>query len=657
MGGLLAAEVALMPPKDPNSGGQLRHRIVGTINFDTPFLGMHPGIVSSGIASLFRSTPPPPTQQTAHAGSSTDNISMMTPGTPSTMNGGSDYVSQAPSLSSASSIVGNDPNFNTPFPNDVHIVERKGFDKFMHFAKKHADDFTSASKQYFVSHIEFGGCMADFPGLKKRYKRIRELEDVDNMTEEAIEAEKRRVRFVNYYTASTGIPKSPKLKNISVKGSDGKMRPLEQNISELNLSGTKSGESERRSSGTPTPRISLEEHREGEVIPKPIDEPPEETETHLPDVKNRIENLGASSGVRRQSEDVSDTEMAPMRMVDAAPLMSDDDYPSGSEYHSAREDDDRRMSSEFTQPSLKPGPINFPMPTGLPPPPLLAKPELSPIAEKLPATPSAESQDAPKIITTAPTEPALPILPPEPIEPESFIPEDFPDKDSRKAAEKEHKRSVKTYQQALKDREKAIKEREKAIAKREKKAADEAEKLRKAEEKAKAKEEKERQKLHKSKPKTHDEMEKERLAAEKERMEAEGRRLRGEPEPESMSNTLTTSQNDGARSPSPTPSSNASSDPPHSSLIPPPPLIEPKKKKEHHFCLLPADLSRQRPKKVDPCWVRVYMEGVDEVGAHCGLFFQGPQYESLVGDVGDRIKGWIESEATRRVVEEFRWLD
>ncbi len=35
------------------------------------------------------------------------------------------------------------------------------------------------------------------------------------------------------------------------------------------------------------------------------------------------------------------------------------------------------------------------------------------------------------------------------------------------------------------------------------------------------------------------------------------------------------------------------------------------------------------------------MEGVDEVGAHCGLFFPGEHYERLVGDVGSRIVGWV----------------
>src|SRR2546421_1995595 len=54
MGGILAAEVALLPPHSRESREPFRHRILGTIGFDTPFLGMHPGVVISGIGSLFR---------------------------------------------------------------------------------------------------------------------------------------------------------------------------------------------------------------------------------------------------------------------------------------------------------------------------------------------------------------------------------------------------------------------------------------------------------------------------------------------------------------------------------------------------------------------------------------------------------------------------
>ena len=47
MGGLLVAEAAT----DKNSPQS--KRIIGVLAFDTPFLGMHPHVIISGIASLF----------------------------------------------------------------------------------------------------------------------------------------------------------------------------------------------------------------------------------------------------------------------------------------------------------------------------------------------------------------------------------------------------------------------------------------------------------------------------------------------------------------------------------------------------------------------------------------------------------------------------
>ena len=47
MGGLLAADAATTP-NSPES-----RRIIGIIAFDVPYLGMHPHVVISGIASLF----------------------------------------------------------------------------------------------------------------------------------------------------------------------------------------------------------------------------------------------------------------------------------------------------------------------------------------------------------------------------------------------------------------------------------------------------------------------------------------------------------------------------------------------------------------------------------------------------------------------------
>ncbi|KAF6837023.1 hypothetical protein CMUS01_05174, partial [Colletotrichum musicola] len=74
-----------------------------------------------------------------------------------------------------------------------------------------------------------------------------------------------------------------------------------------------------------------------------------------------------------------------------------------------------------------------------------------------------------------------------------------------------------------------------------------------------------------------------------------------------------------------------------------------KPKKERKFCTLPRKVNNRR----DETWVSVFMEGVDEVGAHCGLFVPGPHYDRLIGDVGERIVGWVQDDLTARAILEI----
>jgi len=490
----------------------------------------------------------------------------MTPGSLRTESSATDYASLTSSISNASSahaITANDPYYNPPFPNDVHLEDRTGWNKLLHFVNKHSDGLTSATTQYFMSHIEFGGCLADFPGLKSRYRRVRGLEDVDDTTEEALSSGTRRIRFINYYTASTGLPKKPKPQPVQKQDKDGMASPLEEVMNDLSLKGS---ENAKTGSQAPTPRISLEEHNETGAIPKPVDEPANGSAVELKDVQDQIQNLGEASGVQK----TDDYEAQPMQHIDSMPIQSEDDdyYDDDADFHDAHEHA-----------------------------PLQDSPEATAVMPAEPPKPSAE--------------PALPPIPPAPEEPQTIDLTLYTDKDERKIAEKDHKRLLKTYQQALKNRESALKDRRKLLEKREKKAAQEREKALKSEEKQRLKEEKEVEALLK---------------------EEKGVEVRAATANSPLPGTA--GEGEGGMTPQ---------------------EIRTKPKKDRRFCLLPGDLDRGAAG--DKCWVRVYMEGVDEVGAHCGLFFPGPQYESLVGDAGDRIAEWVRGDATRRMIQGFRLVN
>ncbi|KIW52064.1 hypothetical protein PV05_07735 [Exophiala xenobiotica] len=245
LGGILAAEVVLLPSDAPSSNGVFRHRILGLLAFDVPYLGMHPGVVGTGIASIFR--PPPELAEAS--------------------------LDPSPFSDTADP----DPTYNPSYENDVRLATRKGkLQRAWYFWNKHAGEVSKAAGKYVSSHLEFGGCLADYVGLRKRYRSIRALEDVNELAKPRAPNGQlmKRVRFVNYYTSATGPvkqrPPPPKT------GQD-LLKPPGEDLQLINsTTTTKSTGSDTPQSQTAlpnsSPRISLEEHRDGEVITKDVGE-------------------------------------------------------------------------------------------------------------------------------------------------------------------------------------------------------------------------------------------------------------------------------------------------------------------------------------------------------------------------------------------------
>lgn len=151
MGGLLAAEVVLTKNTD-----KLKHRILGTINLDVPFLGMHHGIVKAGLASR----------------------------------GGPEGV--LPIDADSMPIASPEPSF---------------WSKALCFVDKHSDSVVRSTQTMLTSHFEHGLAISDFENLRKRYVQLRLLEEQDESVRAGVQDVAKpvpRVRFVNYYTASTG---------------------------------------------------------------------------------------------------------------------------------------------------------------------------------------------------------------------------------------------------------------------------------------------------------------------------------------------------------------------------------------------------------------------------------------------------------------------
>ncbi|PTB68010.1 hypothetical protein BBK36DRAFT_1194615 [Trichoderma citrinoviride] len=544
MGGLLAAEMVLIPNRMTPNQYPFKHRILGTLSLDSPFLGLHPGIVSSGIASLFQPAPASPSQSAT---------SSFGPDAPS---------ADLQPVSSAASIDSSlreprDPNYDPPFFNDAPFREQPFLTRMLNFSTKHwSEGIFTALGSHIASHLEFGGCLADYRGLMSRYNQIRALEDVDDLqalSGGSSDDSHPRVRFLNYYTRAPGRPKPP----ASTKGS-------------------RDDQTDSISTDLPKPGTLAQETDVDGPVSAPV--PTEEISIRDADSGSELEVLNSSLDLNRLS----------MQEIEPIPMEEDE---QGVVEHSL--DTTTGTNSDRPSPSTE-----------------VAVDERTDLSEETPAPPD-------------PDLPPIPDLPPPPQQPDLS---QYTDKDARKQAEKEFSRLQKAHENAVKDRTKALREREKLLGKRQKKAQKDAEKLEKDTKKQKQKSE---QKSEQEKRRLEKEAEK-AIKAEKKRQDKEDAAL--------------AKQNTESKSKSIATTTAAVATPEEAELETPG-----KPKKLRKFCNTPA----KRDGVADPTWVSVYMDGMDEVTAHCALFLPGPHYDGLVGDVASRIVGWVQNDLSVRAMLEM----
>ncbi|KAG8534148.1 uncharacterized protein KY384_000992 [Bacidia gigantensis] len=530
MGGLLDAEVIMLPWYTAGNEQVYKHRILGTVNFDTPFLGMHPGIVGSGISSLFRRSPSPSPSSSPAAQlqnnhrsprSSLETIeSALPPPLPPRMGQApvtlipTESESRVPlsTTSSSLSVPLDDPNYNPPFFNDVRIPKRTGWSNALHFLEKHSSGLVHATETYVTSHFEFGGAMADFRALRDRYKRIKALErGLDG----------RRVRFVNYYTACTGRPKHDKDERQSRKDRDESFNDGPQSdLENLTLTNTGGRSASPRPSALTEKNHNTQEHSSS---------PPSSDPAHGDE--NNI-------GIHQAQAEINDQ------------VMNGNDIVKSSANDDA--DNDQLLDTESTQ----------------------------------------HKQDS---------------------HPSSLLePSDLAPQNSHAEAEQP---ISKDFERRSKARSKALKKLDEAISAYEKAATASSSGT-----------PKERKKVEKLQAKVRQRRQEVQTHAILEEADSLDEQKTGEDDVDpQVDTTLMANSKEGSK--------------------------EGKAEKrgsprERRFCVLPSKIDS----KPDPCWVKVFMPDVDEVGAHCGLFQVGDnpeRYETFVWDVSLRIVDWLEEENAR----------
>lgn len=567
----------------------------------------------SGITSLFKPAPTPPqdSNQKGTSGTTPNSPEASIPGDPSvsslylTNSQSTDPGSSTslPSIASSSQPqrdpFANQPYFNQPFFNDSGLQERPFVQRMFHFANKYrSEGLIQAAAKHIFSYLEFGSCLADPTGLESRYRKIRALEDIDDLqTGEMNQGSDRpltRVRFVNYYTLCTGRPKSP-------KASPDVSSPQ---LSTANITCPETRYAQSNSSASSS-SVELD------FLPNKISideriQPHTRQESPLPIITLEHRDTLGNSRDHQTLLDSDTKARASDTTVKDNPV---DDYE-------ALASDINRLSMQ----SIDPTPID----------------EES-LAHPLPDTATLTFQDEAPIDAKGTNnslpgkeEADLPPLPDPPTTPDIPDPSLYTEKDERKQVEREAKRIRRAHENALKDHAKAVREREKLIEKRQKRSQKEAEKALKEA----ARQEKEALKESQRKEK-ESQKEEQRLIKEASEHENEAQKMQEHEDTERTKNLENQYELEAEAEAEAITKARG--------------LKSSKPRKLRKFCNLPTKGGRID----DPTWVDIYMADVDEVGAHCGLFFAGQHYEKLVGDVGNRIMGWVQDDMTKRTIQDM----
>ncbi|KZW04296.1 hypothetical protein EXIGLDRAFT_22079 [Exidia glandulosa HHB12029] len=177
MGGLLAAEAAISPEASAQ-------RIVGLVGLDVPFLGLHPHVIISGIASLV-SKDDAPVGKEADMNSSKVHVVHERDAFahPATNDTDSDARSTSSSSSGKKSLAETFTSFTT-------FVDKHRAHPVVQFLNRHADDPLGGVHQWIVKNLEFGSSMYDAPGLLHRYDALVHW----------------RGKWLNYWTTTVPLP-------------------------------------------------------------------------------------------------------------------------------------------------------------------------------------------------------------------------------------------------------------------------------------------------------------------------------------------------------------------------------------------------------------------------------------------------------------------